>query len=110
MSELVWIAGASYGLGASLARAYARKGASLALSARGADKLEALVDELSADGVRARAFPSMSPMARRRPGPWPKSRPGWDRSPAPSSMPGHTARSTPERSAPKGWQGSSTSI
>ena len=38
----VWLVGASSGIGAALAHALARRGARLALSARSADKLQAL--------------------------------------------------------------------
>ncbi|MBF9035848.1 SDR family NAD(P)-dependent oxidoreductase [Rhodobacterales bacterium HKCCE2091] len=41
-----WIVGASDGLGAEIARALSREGATLILSARSADKLNALADEL----------------------------------------------------------------
>jgi dehydrogenase/reductase SDR family protein 7B len=44
--RVVWITGASSGIGAALARAIAREGALLILSARRADRLEALRSEL----------------------------------------------------------------
>lgn len=47
------VAGASSGLGADAARAYAQAGANVALLARRVDKLEALAEELRAMGVRA---------------------------------------------------------
>ncbi|NKB27062.1 MAG: SDR family NAD(P)-dependent oxidoreductase [Rhodobacteraceae bacterium] len=44
--ELIWIIGASDGIGAALARAWAGRGVRLVLSARSADKLTALAREL----------------------------------------------------------------
>ncbi len=44
--QVVWITGASSGIGAALARAFSREGALLILSARRADRLEALREEL----------------------------------------------------------------
>lgn len=52
MSQTVVIVGASRGIGASLAREYAARGASLGLLARGTEALEALADELRAGGVQ----------------------------------------------------------
>ncbi|MFS4439539.1 SDR family NAD(P)-dependent oxidoreductase [Paracoccaceae bacterium GXU_MW_L88] len=46
MSERIWIVGASDGIGAELARAWAAKGAKLVLSARSEDKLTALAEEI----------------------------------------------------------------
>ena len=47
MSEHVWITGASYGIGAALARRLAADGANVAVSARSRDKLKALKQESS---------------------------------------------------------------
>ena len=50
------ITGASSGIGANLARAAAKAGAKVAAAARRADKLDALVAEITADGGTAQAF------------------------------------------------------
>ncbi|MBU3029683.1 SDR family NAD(P)-dependent oxidoreductase [Paracoccus marinaquae] len=47
MSERIWIMGASDGIGAALARIWAARGADVILSARSADKLADLAQELS---------------------------------------------------------------
>lgn len=54
--EVVWITGASSGLGASLAREFARLGAVVCLSARRQDRLDTLVSELEAEGRVASAY------------------------------------------------------
>ena len=54
--RVVWITGASDGIGEALARQLANEGAALALTARRAGKLEALAEELRADGARCEAF------------------------------------------------------
>jgi short-subunit dehydrogenase len=55
--EVVWITGASSGIGASLAREFAADGAIVCVSARRKDRLEALVEEIQASGGKASAYP-----------------------------------------------------
>jgi len=56
-NQVVWITGASSGIGRALALELARQGANLALSARRVDRLESLVQEIEALGRRALAVP-----------------------------------------------------
>jgi short-subunit dehydrogenase len=46
--RIVWITGASSGIGEAVARGFARRGDGLALSARGPDRLEAVAEDLRA--------------------------------------------------------------
>jgi NAD(P)-dependent dehydrogenase (short-subunit alcohol dehydrogenase family) len=55
--QVVWITGASAGLGREMAREFARRGADLALSARRVDRIESLAEELRKEGGRALAVP-----------------------------------------------------
>lgn len=52
------VVGASRGIGAAVARGFARAGASVVLAARDGDALHRLVEELSADGGHALAVPT----------------------------------------------------
>jgi len=54
---VVWITGASSGIGRALAVQMASRGATVAVSARRVERLSELVDELNAKGQEARAFP-----------------------------------------------------
>lgn len=55
--ELVWITGASQGIGKALALAYAGSGKTVAISARSADKLQQVVDEAASLTGRIFALP-----------------------------------------------------
>ena len=57
--RVAWIAGvgASAGLGAALARRFARQGFSVAVTGRSRERLDALVDEIRGTGGHALAFP-----------------------------------------------------
>ncbi|MFJ9908988.1 SDR family NAD(P)-dependent oxidoreductase [Streptomyces sp. NPDC101152] len=56
MSKVIAIFGAGKGLGASVARRFAREGFRVALVARGKERLDALVEELKAEGIDAGGF------------------------------------------------------
>ncbi|MFM0644236.1 SDR family NAD(P)-dependent oxidoreductase [Paraburkholderia bryophila] len=58
-ARLAWIAGvgASAGLGAALARRFAREGFSVAITGRSHERLAIVVDEIRAAGGQAQAFP-----------------------------------------------------
>jgi len=54
--KVVWITGASSGIGRHLALAFAREGAMVAASARRMDELERVVAEIHGSGGKAAAF------------------------------------------------------
>jgi short-subunit dehydrogenase len=56
MPQVIAVFGAGTGLGASVARRFAREGHQVALVARRAEPLQALADELTAEGIEAAAF------------------------------------------------------
>ncbi|MGH6655866.1 MAG: SDR family NAD(P)-dependent oxidoreductase [Actinocrinis sp.] len=56
MSKVIAVFGAGQGLGTSVARRFAAEGFRVALVARRKDRLDALVDQLSAEGVEAAGF------------------------------------------------------
>ncbi|HEY4457298.1 MAG TPA: SDR family NAD(P)-dependent oxidoreductase [Pseudonocardiaceae bacterium] len=56
MSKVIAIFGAGQGLGTSIARRFAAEGFRVALVARRKDRLDALVDKLSAEGIEAAGF------------------------------------------------------
>ena len=55
--RVVLVTGASRGIGRRAAERLAKRGATLALTARSADDLATLVSELKAAGAQAQAFP-----------------------------------------------------
>jgi len=55
--KVVWITGASAGIGRECAREFAREGAKLVLSARRRERLDELVEEFTAAGTEALAAP-----------------------------------------------------
>ena len=55
--KVVFITGASSGIGEALAREFCRRGAAVALAARRAERLEGVCEELTATGARAVAVP-----------------------------------------------------
>ncbi|MEV5177494.1 SDR family NAD(P)-dependent oxidoreductase [Streptomyces flaveolus] len=58
MSQVVAIFGAGSGLGTALARRFGKEGFRVALVARRAERLQAMVEELAAEGIDAAAFPA----------------------------------------------------
>ncbi|NUP47154.1 MAG: SDR family oxidoreductase [Catenulispora sp.] len=56
MSKVIAVFGAGTGLGAAVARRFAREGFSVALVARREDRLKALVEQLTAEGIEAAGF------------------------------------------------------
>ncbi|WP_266035059.1 SDR family NAD(P)-dependent oxidoreductase, partial [Brucella intermedia] len=54
----VWITGAGSGIGAAMARRFARDGWRVALTGRKADALAAIAGEIAANGGEARIFPA----------------------------------------------------
>jgi len=56
MDHIVWITGASSGLGRAMALEFARRGATVVVTARRMDLLQALVAELETAGYKAKAF------------------------------------------------------
>jgi NADP-dependent 3-hydroxy acid dehydrogenase YdfG len=58
MSQVIAIFGAGSGLGTALGRRFGSAGFRVALVARRAGRLDALVEELAADGIEAAAFPA----------------------------------------------------
>ncbi|RSM35712.1 short-chain dehydrogenase [Amycolatopsis balhimycina DSM 5908] len=58
MSQVIAIFGAGPGLGAAVARRFAREGFRVALVARGKGRLDALVEQLTAEGIETAGFPA----------------------------------------------------
>ena len=54
--KVVWLTGASSGIGESLARELARRGAKLAITARTKEKLDKIASELNQQGCNVTAF------------------------------------------------------
>ncbi|QXE38657.1 SDR family NAD(P)-dependent oxidoreductase [Streptomyces sp. GMY02] len=68
MSQVVAIFGAGSGLGTALGRRFGKEGFRVALIARRAERLQAIVEALAAEGVEAAAFPAdLSDPANARP-------------------------------------------
>ncbi|MFF7145578.1 SDR family NAD(P)-dependent oxidoreductase [Streptomyces nodosus] len=58
MSKVIAIFGAGSGLGTALARRFGKEDFSIALVARNAERLQAMAEELAAEGIDAAAFPA----------------------------------------------------
>ncbi len=56
INQVVWITGASSGLGRGMALEFASQGAILAISARRMDELDAVVNEIESKGGKAKAY------------------------------------------------------
>ncbi|MFB7274208.1 SDR family NAD(P)-dependent oxidoreductase [Streptomyces sp. NPDC056244] len=68
MSQVVAVFGAGSGLGTALGRRFGREGFRVALVARRAERLQAMVEELATEGIEAAAFPAdLSDPANARP-------------------------------------------
>jgi NAD(P)-dependent dehydrogenase (short-subunit alcohol dehydrogenase family) len=67
--QVVLVSGGTTGLGAGIARAAAREGATVAVAGRRREPGEALAAELTADGTKALFGPPT----------WPKRKPAWRR-------------------------------
>ncbi|MYZ35801.1 MULTISPECIES: SDR family NAD(P)-dependent oxidoreductase [unclassified Streptomyces] len=68
MSQVVAIFGAGSGLGTALGRRFGKEGFRVALIARRAERLQAMVEELASEGIEAAAFPAdLSDPANARP-------------------------------------------
>ena len=66
--KVAWITGASSGLGWRFAQVLAQAGAAVALTARRAERLQALAGEIGAAGGRALAVPGEPPSPDVAPG------------------------------------------